>query len=213
MIMSIYNQRIDYSLNDPLETSILPESPFELFEGWYKVAIKKVDKDPNAMVLSTYANGTPRGRVVLLKSLDERGFTYFTNYTSDKAQETDAHEKASLTFFWPTIERQVRVEGIVEKVSKEDSDEYFNNRPLGSRLGAWASPQSKEIKDREELIDRLEVIKEQFKDKEVVRPDNWGGLRLVPTYFEFWQGQSSRLHDRIVFEKTNNGWVKKRLAP
>ena len=211
--MSIYNQRIDYSLNDPLEISVLPESPFELFEGWYKVAIKKVDKDPNAMVLSTYANGTPRGRVVLLKSLDERGFTYFTNYNSDKAQETDAHEKASLTFFWPTIERQVRVEGIVERVSEEDSDEYFNNRPLGSRLGAWASPQSKEIKNREELIDRLEVIKEQFKDKEVVRPNNWGGLRLVPTYFEFWQGQSSRLHDRIVFEKTNNGWVKKRLAP
>ena len=213
MNMSIYNQRIDYSLNDPLDLSVLPESPFELFEGWYKVAIKKVDKDPNAMVLSTYANGTPRGRVVLLKSLDERGFTYFTNYTSDKAQETDAHEKASLTFFWPTIERQVRVEGVVEKVSEEDSDEYFNNRPLGSRLGAWASPQSKEIKNREELIDRLEVIKEQFKDKEVVRPINWGGLRLVPTYFEFWQGQSSRLHDRIVFEKTNNGWVKKRLAP
>lgn len=213
MAMSIYNQRIDYSLNDPLETSVLPESPFELFEGWYKVAIKKVDKDPNAMVLSTYANGTPRGRVVLLKSLDERGFTYFTNYNSDKAQETDAHEKASLTFFWPTIERQVRVEGIVERVSEEDSDEYFNNRPIGSRLGAWASPQSKEIKNREELIDRLEVIKEQFKDKEVVRPNNWGGLRLVPTYFEFWQGQSSRLHDRIVFEKTNNGWVKKRLAP
>jgi pyridoxamine 5'-phosphate oxidase len=211
--MSIYNQRIDYSLNDPLEISVLPESPFELFEGWYKVAIKKVDKDPNAMVLSTYANGTPRGRVVLLKSLDERGFTYFTNYNSDKAQETNAHEKASLTFFWPTIERQVRVEGIVERVSEEDSDEYFNNRPLGSRLGAWASPQSKEIKNREELIDRLEVIKEQFKDKEVVRPNNWGGLRLVPTYFEFWQGQSSRLHDRIVFEKTNNGWVKKRLAP
>ena len=211
--MSIYNQRIDYSLNDPLEISVLPESPFELFEGWYNVAIKKVDKDPNAMVLSTYANGTPRGRVVLLKSLDERGFTYFTNYNSDKAQETNAHEKASLTFFWPTIERQVRVEGIVERVSEEDSDEYFNNRPLGSRLGAWASPQSKEIKNREELIDRLEVIKEQFKDKEVVRPNNWGGLRLVPTYFEFWQGQSSRLHDRIVFEKTNNGWVKKRLAP
>ena len=211
--MSIYNQRIDYSLNDPLEISVLPESPFELFEGWYKVAIKKVDKDPNAMVLSTYANGSPRGRVVLLKSLDERGFTYFTNYNSDKAQETNAHEKASLTFFWPTIERQVRVEGTVERVSEEDSDEYFNNRPLGSRLGAWASPQSKEIKNREELIDRLEVIKEQFKDKEVVRPNNWGGLRLVPTYFEFWQGQSSRLHDRIVFEKTNNGWVKKRLAP
>ncbi len=211
--MSIYNQRIDYSLNDPLEPSALPENPFELFEGWYKVALDKVDKDPNAMILSTYANGTPRGRVVLLKSLDDRGFTYFTNYNSDKVQETNAHEKASLTFFWSALERQVRVEGVIERVSPEESDDYFNNRPLGSRLGAWASPQSKEIKNREELIERLEGFEKEFEGKEVVRPDNWGGLRLVPTYFEFWQGQSSRLHDRIVFEKTSNGWVKKRLAP
>lgn len=211
--MSIYNQRIDYSLNNPLEPNELPDDPFELFDGWYKVALDKVDRDPNAMILSTYGAGMPRGRVVLLKSLDDRGFTYFTNYDSKKVQETDAHEKASLTFFWSALERQVRVEGIVERVAAEESDEYFMNRPLGSRLGAWASPQSKEIKDRNELLDRLKTFEDKFEGKEVERPENWGGLRLVPTYFEFWQGQSSRLHDRIVFEKTNNGWVKKRLAP
>jgi len=211
--MSIYNQRTDYSLNDPLESNTLPDNPFELFDGWYKVALDKIDKDPNAMILSTYGNGIPRGRVVLLKSLDDRGFTYFTNYESKKVQETDAHEKASLTFFWSDLERQVRVEGIVERVSEKESDDYFMNRPQGSRLGAWASPQSKEIKDRDELIDRLRNFEKEFEGKVVHRPKNWGGLRLVPTYFEFWQGQSSRLHDRIIFEKTDNGWVKKRLAP
>jgi pyridoxamine 5'-phosphate oxidase len=211
--MSIYNQRIDYSLNDPLDPIFLPDNPFELFEGWYKIALAKINKDPNAMVLSTYANGTPRGRVVLLKSLDDRGFTYFTNYESNKVKETDAHEKASLTFFWSALERQIRVEGIIERVTEEESDDYFINRPLGSRLGAWASPQSKEIKNRDELIERLKSVEQEFEGKEVIRPKHWGGLRLVPTYFEFWQGQSSRLHDRIIFEKTDNGWIKKRLAP
>jgi pyridoxamine 5'-phosphate oxidase len=211
--MSIYNQRIDYSLNDPLESNLLPNNPFELFDGWYKVALDKVDKDPNAMILSTYANGTPRGRVVLLKLLDDKGFTYFTNYESNKAKETDAHSKASLTFFWSALERQVRVEGVIERVSEEESDDYFLNRPLGSRLGAWASPQSREIKDRAELVERLKSVEQEFDGKEVVRPKNWGGLRLVPTYFEFWQGQPNRLHDRVIFEKIDNGWVKKRLAP
>tara|TARA_B100000795_G_scaffold258784_1_gene233183 strand:- start:301 stop:936 length:636 start_codon:yes stop_codon:yes gene_type:complete len=211
--MSIYNQRTDYSLNDPLEPNKLPDNPFELFDGWYKIALNKIEKDPNAMMLSTYGNGMPRGRVVLLKSLDERGFTYFSNYESRKVQETDAHKKASLTFFWSDLERQVRVEGSVEKVASNESDDYFLSRPRGSRLGAWASPQSKELKNREELINRLAAIEKEFEGKEVHRPENWGGLRLVPTYFEFWQGQSSRLHDRIIFEKTDNGWIKKRLAP
>jgi pyridoxamine 5'-phosphate oxidase len=211
--MSIYNQRTDYSLNDPLEPNKLPDNPFELFDGWYKIALTNINKDPNAMMLSTYGNGMPRGRVVLLKSLDERGFTYFSNYESKKVQETDAHKKASLTFFWSDLERQVRVEGSVEKVASNESDDYFLSRPRGSRLGAWASPQSKELKNREELINRLTAIEKEFEGKEVHRPENWGGLRLVPTYFEFWQGQSSRLHDRIIFEKTDNGWIKKRLAP
>ena len=211
--MSIYNQRTDYSLNDPLEPNKLPDNPFELFDGWYKIALTNINKDPNAMMLSTYGNGMPRGRVVLLKSLDERGFTYFSNYESKKVQETDAHKKASLTFFWSDLERQVRVEGSVEKVASNESDDYFLSGPRGSRLGAWASPQSKELKNREELINRLTAIEKEFEGKEVHRPENWGGLRLVPTYFEFWQGQSSRLHDRIIFEKTDNGWIKKRLAP
>lgn len=211
--MSIYNQRIDYSLNTPLETSDLPSNPFELFDGWYKVALNKISKDPNAMVLSTFDGVQPRGRVVLLKDLDEKGFTYFTNYESKKVQETNSFKNASATFFWSELERQVRVEGVVEKVTEQESDEYFMNRPLGSRLGAWASPQSKVIKDRKELEDRVKNFTEKFKDQEVKRPENWGGLRLIPTYFEFWQGQSSRLHDRIVYRLVNGVWIKERLAP
>lgn len=211
--MSIYNQRIDYSLNDPLDPKALPDNPFEFFDGWYKVALEKVKKDPNAMVLSTFDGIQPRGRVVLLKSLDDKGFTYFTNYDSKKVQETDVHQNASITFFWTELERQVRVEGVVERVSTEESDEYFMNRPLGSRLGAWASPQSKVIENRKELEDRVEAVKTRFENKEVVRPDNWGGLRLIPRYFEFWQGQSSRLHDRIVYRLDNGEWIKERLAP
>jgi pyridoxamine 5'-phosphate oxidase len=165
------------------------------------------------MILSTVCNGQPRGRVVLLKNLDEKGFTYFTNYNSDKVKETEEVANASLTFFWSALERQGRVDGVVEKVTEKESDDYFMNRPLGSRLGAWASPQSSEITNREVLIQNVEQLKIDFEGKEVVRPENWGGLRLVPTYFEFWQGASSRLHDRIVFELEEGVWKKKRLAP
>lgn len=210
---NIYNQRVDYSKNLPLEESELPDNPFELFHGWYEVALDKVAVDPNAMILSTLKGNQPRGRVVLLKNLDNRGFTYFTNYESDKAKETNIHSQASLTFFWRSLERQVRIEGSIEKISTVESDEYFLSRPLGSRIGAWASPQSNQIKSREELEQRVDKFKSEFEGKEVVRPENWGGLRLVPTYFEFWQGASSRLHDRIVFEIINGVWTKKRLAP
>lgn len=213
MSENIYNQRIDYSKNDPLEEEVLPDNPFELFHGWYEVALSKVDIDPNAMILSTLSDDQPRARVVLLKNLDERGFTYFTNYGSDKVKETNKHSKASLTFFWRLLERQVRVEGVIEKISSEESDEYFLSRPIGSRVGAWASPQSSQINNRKELEDSVKHFQKQFDGKEVVRPENWGGLRLVPKYFEFWQGASSRLHDRIVYELIEGVWVKKRLAP
>ena len=213
MSENIYNQRIDYSKNDYLEEDQLPDNPFELFHGWYKVALDKIERDPNAMILSTSDKGQPRGRVVLLKNLDDRGFTYFTNYGSAKVAETDVHPAASLTFFWSILERQVRVEGRVERVTAKESDDYFMNRPLGSRLGAWASPQSSVIQNRGELEQRVEKYKSEFDGKEVTRPENWGGLRLVPTYFEFWQGASSRLHDRIVYELIDGNWVKKRLAP
>ena len=213
MSENIYNQRIDYTKNNFLEENNLPDNPFELFHGWYKVALNQVDKDPNAMILSTLKEGRPRARVVLLKNLDELGFTYFTNYDSAKVQETNLNENASLTFFWRGLERQIRVEGKVEKISKEESDEYFMSRPEGSRIGAWASPQSQEIKSRSEIENYVQQIKNKFKGKEVTRPKNWGGLRLVPTYFEFWQGASSRLHDRIVYELVGGVWRKKRLAP
>ena len=213
MSENIYNQRIDYTKNNFLEKNNLPDNPFELFHGWYKVALNQVDKDPNAMILSTLKEGRPRARVVLLKNLDELGFTYFTNYDSAKVQETNLNENASLTFFWRGLERQIRVEGKVEKISKEESDEYFMSRPEGSRIGAWASPQSQEIKSRSEIENYVQQIKNKFKGKEVTRPKNWGGLRLVPTYFEFWQGASSRLHDRIVYELAGGVWRKKRLAP
>jgi len=213
MAKNIYDQRVDYTKNNFLEENNLPENPFELFQGWYKVALNQVDKDPNAMILSTLKDGRPRARVVLLKNLDEVGFTYFTNYDSAKVEETNANENASITFFWRDLERQIRVEGKVEKISEEDSDEYFMSRPEGSRIGAWASPQSKEIKSRSEIEDYVQQIKNKFKGKEVTRPKNWGGLRLVPAYFEFWQGASSRLHDRIVYELVKGIWRKKRLAP
>tara|TARA_Y100000766_G_C18801580_1_gene553342 strand:+ start:164 stop:805 length:642 start_codon:yes stop_codon:yes gene_type:complete len=213
MSKNIYDQRVDYTKNNFLEENKLPDNPFELFQGWYKVALDQVDKDPNAMILSTLKDGRPRARVVLLKNLDELGFTYFTNYDSAKVQETNLNENASLTFFWRNLERQIRVEGKVEKISKEESDEYFMSRPEGSRIGAWASPQSQEIKSRSEIENYVQQIKNKFKGKEVTRPKNWGGLRLVPTYFEFWQGASSRLHDRIVYELVGGVWRKKRLAP
>ena len=213
MTDNIYNQRIDYSKNDFLDENRLPNNPFELFTGWYEVALKKVHPDPNAMILSTLCVDKPRSRVVLLKNLDEKGFIYFTNYNSAKVQETNTNENASLTFFWRNLERQIRVEGKVEKVTKKESDDYFMSRPEGSRIGAWASPQSKEITSRKEIEDAVDAIKNKFDGKEVTRPQNWGGLRLVPTYFEFWQGASNRLHDRIVYEFVNGMWKKKRLAP
>ncbi|MBK20891.1 MAG: pyridoxamine 5'-phosphate oxidase [Flavobacteriales bacterium] len=210
---NIYNQRIDYLKNDFLDENKLPDNPFELFKGWYKVALDQVVKDPNAMILSTLKDDMPRSRVVLLKNLDEKGFTYFTNYNSAKVQETNTNQNASLAFFWRDLERQIRIEGKVEKVTEKESDDYFMSRPEGSRIGAWASPQSKEIKSRKEIEDAVEEIKNKFDGKEVTRPENWGGLRLVPSYFEFWQGASSRLHDRIVYELIEGSWKRKRLAP
>lgn len=210
---NIYNQRTDYTNNPPLDIQDMSTNPFDVFHNWYERALEVIPKDPNAMILSTLSKDQPRARVVLLKQLDERGFTYFTNYDSDKVQETNSHNKAALTFFWSALERQVRVEGVVEKVTEAESDAYFLNRPVGSRLGAWASPQSKEIESRTILERNIEAYKQKFGNQDVQRPKNWGGLRLVPNYFEFWQGAASRLHDRIVYEKVGNNWIKKRLAP
>jgi pyridoxamine 5'-phosphate oxidase len=205
-------KRTDYLINDPLEEGNLNPDPMLLFGQWYELAAKEIDKDPNAMALSTYDGEYPRTRIVLMKEFNDQGFVYFTNYSSDKAEETKAHPKASITFYWKELERQARVQGSVEKISDQASDQYYNSRPLGSRIGAWASPQSKEIPNREWLEEKVKELSNEF-TASIKRPAYWGGLRLVPEKIEFWQGQSSRLHDRILYTKEEGQWAMKRLAP
>jgi len=189
-------------------------SPFEQFHQWLREAISAEALEVNAMTLSTlHADGYPNGRVVLLKELDY-GFVFFSNYQSEKGQELENHPKASLTFFWPELERQVRVMGTVEKISESQSDEYFLSRPKGSQIGAWASPQSHKIRSREVLEERLKEMQLRFEEEKLVRPPHWGGYRVLPHKIEFWQGRPSRLHDRILYEKNEAGaWTISRLAP
>lgn len=188
--------------------------PFALFHRWFGDALAADLIDPNAMTLATVGpDGQPSARAVLLKALDARGFTFFTNYDSRKGHEMAANPKVALVFLWHPLERQVRVEGAVEVVSAAESDEYYAKRPLGSRLGAWASPQSAVIAGREVLEQAHAELHAKFPDGEPPRPPNWGGYRVLPTVIEFWQGRRSRLHDRIVFRRTATGWTRERLAP
>lgn len=191
------------------------ENPVHQFKVWLQEAIDSQVEEPTAMVLSTVdAQGKPSARVVLLKGVDEQGFSFYTNYASRKGQELEQNPHASLTFFWAGLERQVRVEGKVEKVADEESEKYFHSRPKGSQIGAWASPQSQVIEAREVLEQREKELSARYADVELVpRPKHWGGYRLVPQYLEFWQGRPSRLHDRIVYEMEGNNWLIKRLAP
>jgi pyridoxamine 5'-phosphate oxidase len=168
------------------------------------------------MILATVdETGWPHARTVLLKGFDERGFVFYTNYDSHKGADLDAVPRAASVFFWPELERQIRIEGTVERVSEADSDNYFATRPEGSRLGAWASPQSEVIKDRKLIEQNYNLYKSQFDNQEIPRPPHWGGYRIFPLLIEFWQGRSSRMHDRIVFSKKEEvaGWSKYRLAP
>ena len=210
--MSIADIRQSYEKFELLETS-LAATPFEQFTLWFNDVIKANVPEPNAMTLATTApSGRPSARVVLLKGFDERGFVFFTNYTSRKGQELAGNPLASLLFFWQPLERQVRVEGTIEKVTPEESDDYYHSRPLGSRIGAWVSPQSQPI-TRAELEARKESLTAEL-GEHPPRPDHWGGYRLVPDYVEFWQGRPSRLHDRVVFQQGPDGlWSRSRLAP
>jgi pyridoxamine 5'-phosphate oxidase len=170
--------------------------------------------EPNAMTLATVdADGRPHCRVLLLKGLDDRGFTFFSNYDSAKGGQLAANPFAAMTFFWPALERQVRIEGRVERVTPAESDAYFQVRPLGSRLGAWASPQSRVIRDRSELESLLAQTEQRFLDKAPNCPPHWGGYRLLPERIEFWQGRPSRLHDRLNYRLLDGAWVRERLAP
>jgi len=211
--MSISSIRKDYQLRS-LSESDVHASPVAQFSQWWDEALASEIDEVNAMTLSTInAAGRPSARIVLLKGFDEKGFVFYTNYESDKGRQLDANPYASLVFFWKELERQVRIEGKCERVSSEESDEYFYSRPLGSRLGAWASPQSRVIGTREILDKNAATLLERYASGEVPRPPHWGGYRVVADTIEFWQGRSNRLHDRIKYSHQDGAWKIERLAP
>lgn len=195
------------------EADVLKD-PFDQFSLWWDDALHAEIVEVNAMTLSTVKpDGKPAARVVLLKGFDPQGFIFYSNYNSDKGQQLEHTPFAALGFFWKELERQVRIEGVCTKVSAEESDAYFFSRPLGSRLGAWSSPQSKVIESRDLLEKSAAAVTKQYQDIEVPRPPFWGGYRIVPEMIEFWQGRSNRLHDRIRFTKNSAAWKVERIAP
>lgn len=209
--------RRTYVLGSLSETDVAPD-PMSQFKRWFDEAVTAKLPEPNAMTLATGgADGQPSARIVLLKGIDDRGFTFFTNYESRKGLDMAANPRAALLFHWVQLERQVRVEGLVEKVSDDESDAYFASRPLGSRVGAWASEQSREVPGRDVLEQRELEYRSKFGENPP-RPPHWGGYRLVPTAMEFWQGRPSRLHDRIAYRlqpgaQLGGAWQIVRLSP
>jgi pyridoxamine 5'-phosphate oxidase len=212
--VNIDERRKEHSLFNLREEDLDPD-PTRQFQGWLAEATLSEVAEVNAMALATATpDGRPSVRMLLLRGVDERGFTFFTNYDSRKARELDANPYAAMVFFWQDLERQVRVEGRVERVSAEESDRYFHSRPAGSRLGAWASPQSAVIPGREVLEARFGELQSHYADHVIPRPENWGGYRLVPDAIEFWQGRPNRLHDRLRYTRRDQGgWRIERLAP
>jgi pyridoxamine 5'-phosphate oxidase len=210
--MSVAHIRQNYEKGELIE-SAAKASPFEQFQLWLQEAIDLPVAEPTAMTLATAnARGKPSARIVLLKGFDEHGFVFYTNYESRKGQELLQQSSASLLFFWQPLERQVRIEGLIEKVTEQESDAYYQSRPIGSRIGAWASAQSQPV-TIDALKSRVEQITEQYGDNPP-RPAHWGGYRLRPDYFEFWQGRPSRLHDRLVYQPSaDNAWSIERLSP
>lgn len=212
--MDLSDLRQNYT-KDNFSKADLLESPFAQFEKWFKEAQEAQLEEPNAMCLASVNDaGQPSTRVVLLKGFSEKGLTFYTNYESRKARELDTNPKVSVNFLWLPLQRQVNVTGRVERVSKAESLKYFLSRPFGSQLGAWSSPQSKVITSRSILEAKLEQMKRKFADGKIPLPDNWGGYRIVPDTFEFWQGRSNRLHDRFLYSQDPaGGWRAERLAP
>lgn len=210
--------RDEYTLGELLESD-LASDPLVQFRQWFDTALAHQVMEPNAMVLSTVgSNGAPSSRVVLLKGIEQDSFVFYTNYSSRKGEELGINPNAALLFFWPELQRQVRIEGIIERVSDQESDAYFASRPFGSKLGALASPQSTVVPHREYLDDKLKELEQSFPvDAEIKRPPHWGGFRLRPHSVEFWQGRASRMHDRLIYscdpQGEQSGWTISRLAP
>lgn len=213
----IADLRKEYSSQGLVEDkSVISNGPFKLFEAWLNDAVAARVVEPNAMCLSTCVNNKPSARYVLLKGFDERGFVWFTNYESRKGEELASNPHAALTFWWGDLERSVRIEGRVETVSSTESDEYFSSRPRSSQIGAWTSNQSRSVENRATLEEQERTVAERFgKEGPVPRPPHWGGFRLIPHRVEFWKGRASRLHDRLVFERSSAGsaWTLERLQP
>lgn len=210
----IANLRQEYSAQTLLESDIA-RHPIEQFEKWWRQALESELSEPNAMTLSTASSdGMPSARVVLLKGFDKEGFVFYTNYKSYKAMQLEENPRACLTFYWKELERQVKIVGLVSKVAEEESDAYFASRPEGSRIGAWTSPQSQVIENREWLDNRYQQLVKEMGGAQIQRPSHWGGYVVKPVIVEFWQGRPSRLHDRIQYTLQENGeWKIERLAP
>jgi pyridoxamine 5'-phosphate oxidase len=205
--------RTNYQKYDLSESSVRKD-PFSQLSDWMDDAVKENVQEPTAMVLSTIdSEGNPESRVVLLKELKAEGLVFFTNYNSKKGQQILSYKHISVVFFWPELERQVRMKGIAEKISEKESEEYFLSRPIESQLGAWASPQSQVIEGRQILDNNYARYQHYFQNNEIKKPPHWGGFLIRPEYFEFWQGRSNRLHDRIEYCKQVDSWEIHRLAP
>ncbi len=210
----LFHLREEYTKGALLESDV-PPTPLPLFEKWFDDAVKADIIEPNTMVLTTATlQGIPSSRIVLLKEVRKEGFVFFTNYHSRKGRQIEQNPHVSVVFDWHEAQHQVRIEGVAKKISAQDSDIYFRSRPQSSQIGAWVSPQSQELTNRQEIDERLKENIKRFEGKEIPRPPHWGGYLIHPTYIEFWQGRANRLHDRVVYTlESPDNWKISRLAP